>query len=894
MFLFVFFIWSIACAQPAAVEQSPTQVSEPANQAVRPTTEAMQSPIITEIVTEVPTATSDALPTIPNREPAEPTPSEQAPELAAPIPPQQLQHPRLFLDAATIASWQERASTTHQSIWQPVQDYALAEVDAAAPPTEPPVEELNTFRNAGNQLIPLALVCTISERDDVCDRAITTLLAYAQWPRWESDDDRGLGLSHMVLGHALAYDWLYQRLSADQREIVRSALGRHAQELYEASASPTYVSQWNNWWGQSYIQNHYWSTHSAIGLAGLALLNEDDRAIDWLNLAQERMARWQTLLEGVADGSWHESIRYQSYGLAMSLPFLINLRNLQGIDLLPHTYLQNYNRWRLYNYLPNGQFILAFGDFEWDWGSVRGFSVLRFTASEYQDPHAQWLVDQMAQLEERQPNVWGAAWHALEFLFYDARLAPQAPDTLPLARVFPDLEGVIWRTGWGNTDLVFGLKSGPFGGRFAFDTFVNQQDPWNVPCELTGCNFNADHDHADTNGFYLARGSQWLAPEQAGNEQYDTIFHNTLLIDDQGQTLVPPSDQWKDPAAFIGTDGFLETTASTPHFDYVAADATRRYPSALQMQDVTRHVVFVRPGYLLMLDHVQSAQPRRYTWVSHTTTPDSTIEENWVRNTAEDGQVLAIAMVAPDGMSAAIDEEAPAMATSTNEPLADARLVHLLYPTDAAGWANRPQPIILADDEEAIAVQVRSADTREQIDDILISVTAPDTGISQTGAHHTPDVQLEPESHRFVMAALANNSGAVAQDDRIDLYAPFILMRAPRASIAAGDYQYDGRAAVITRDSSGQIIRLFVAGASFLADQQGNRLLVDGISRASFEAIFEGNQVAVSGTTTPDVSAGLAGRIRLYAPLVEQLTVNGVTQPFTREGDTILFSIPAP
>ena len=79
--------------------------------------------------------------------------------------------------------------------------------------------------------------------------------------------------------------------------------------------------------------------------------------------------------------------------LTTSLPFLVSLRQVGEADLLPHQYLRNYPYWLLYNYLVNStQFILAYGDFEWDW-FVNISHLLRFAASVYENGHrmsAKW------------------------------------------------------------------------------------------------------------------------------------------------------------------------------------------------------------------------------------------------------------------------------------------------------------------------------------------------------------------------------------------------------------------------------------------------------------------------------------------------------------------------
>ncbi|NJL33560.1 MAG: hypothetical protein HC893_06480 [Chloroflexaceae bacterium] len=116
--------------------------------------------------------------------------------------------------------------------------------------------------------------------------------------------------------------------------------------------------------------------------------------------------------------------------------------------------------------------------------------------------------------------------------------------------------------------------------------------------------------------FIWRGGGDWLAPETEGVGKVQSSYHNTMLINGQGQYDYLFYRYYRDPAVFEGKDAFIEQTANTPHFDYVAGDASRSYPVA-DLKDFTRHVVFVRPGYFLMLDNLEATTPQSYDWVSH-------------------------------------------------------------------------------------------------------------------------------------------------------------------------------------------------------------------------------------------------------------------------------------
>lgn len=831
--------------------------------------------------------------------------SDDRPGQAAPGNSALSGHPRLFFTAADIPTLRQQAMTTHESIWAPILAFVDKWLGTLPPAASPADESLGFYRNSGNALTAMAFACVITDQDQYCDLAQDYLLIYARWAQWDMQDERDLGLAHMLLGNTLAYDWLYDRLTADEQDLVRQSLAKWAQRMYEASTLPNEYG-WRNWWHKSYMQNHYWVNNSALGMAGLALANdgvlladcsvraagtqavnvraastgaapitgtlaagqsakvvariagedghvwweldsggwvradvvrgaEDCRseplnAQRWIDQAQDRYAIGQRLLDGIADGSWHEGMNYQNYLLTMALPFWVNLRDLTGIDRLPHTYLQNYVYWRLYNCLPNStDILLPYGNLETEWTTSRSsHAVLRYLAHEYNDGYAAWTADQIIAASGRDSNIFTAPWYVFEFFYYDPAVVPRPPTDLPGTRVFPDLAGVIWRTGWEPGDLAFGLKTGGFGGGFAFDTFVAEEAPWETPCSETKCQLNVGHDHNDTNGFYLYQNG-WLAPEGAGYSLYDTSHHNTLLIDGQGQSAPSSERSWRYPGDFANSAGALEITADAPHFNFLVADATRRYSQIEGITQVRRYVVFIRPDLLVMFDRVTAEAPRQVDWVVHLE-GGASVEGRWIRGRGAGDQLLGVGVAAPQAFAVTTGtDELPFVRVHPEQPAASTLFALILYPTDSSGWEARPAAALVEQTAEAAALR------------------------------------LEPN----------DNSGRT-----VDVLLAFEPLAAP---VEIAGYRFDGRIAVITRGPDGALQALFTQGGTFLAEQAAaERMLVEGLSaEADFEAIFSGTTVAVTGD--------LPGAVTLFAPTVEHLILNGSAQSFQIAGRAIVF-----
>src|SRR3989338_2846469 len=191
-------------------------------------------------------------------------------------------HPKLFFYGGDISALRQKAQTTHNEIVQYIWAYAdqtiteNQDTPVQAYFCDPANDDWRTdsqFNQAGGNVTIYAFAHASTGDARYRDLAKAYLLAYAGWPTWNGGpgcNTRDLGLAHMVTGNALAYDWLYADLTDAERTTARSALAKHAQELYDAATLP-YDASWSNWWQRAYIQNHLHTNAAALGLAALAL-----------------------------------------------------------------------------------------------------------------------------------------------------------------------------------------------------------------------------------------------------------------------------------------------------------------------------------------------------------------------------------------------------------------------------------------------------------------------------------------------------------------------------------------------------------------------------------------------------------------------------------------------
>lgn len=737
------------------------------------------------------------------------------------------EHPKLFFNADEINNLRQKAQTTHAEIWAPIIDYAQWHLDDDAPPVSAPDEGQTAYRNYANRLIPFAFSAVITDADSIKNFVKSYLLTLASWDQWGNKHTRDLALAHMILANSLAYDWLYSELTENERQIIRSSLGDWAEKMYEASSGPREMD-WGNWWRKSYMQNHHWINNSALGIAGILLLDEDNRAQKWLDQATDQMERVKFLFDGIGDGSWHESMHYQSYGLTLSLPFLYSLKQNLQIDLLPQNYLKNYTDWKIYNYLPGSKWpIFSHGDFETDWGiAYPPQNILRFIAAEYQDQHAEWMAQKIINTDGRYANQWRAPWYVFEFLYYEPAVLAQAPQDMDLTAVFPDFTGVIWRTSWADDALVFGFKTGAYGGLFASDTFIEGSYPWERPYPETGCQLNIGHNHDDTNSFYLYGRGTWLANESEGNGDYESSLHNTILID--GQSQYRPPATWKDANDFEESSGALQAHFSSANYNFISADATNRYKNTAGITKVSRDILFVKPDYFLIFDQIQAESPHIYEWISHFGT-EVGIEGNWIKGEGEGEHILGVGILSPTDFTVTTGNDGkPFARIRPTNPGRDTDFITILNPTTRSDWPN------------------------------------------------LPDISLVTENEAARLIKVVNKSGAGWFDHVIS--AKKISGISP-----VSQYQSDAQYAIIRRDNSGALTRLLLNNGTYLKDDSRELELVVAEDHELFIDIDYAQ-------ATVHLLGHVGGQIRLFGPAVNTVISNGNSVPFGKTGDFIIIN----
>ena len=745
-------------------------------------------------------------------------------------------HPHVFFTSDDSGGLRQAAATTHKEIAQHIVQVLGQHLGDPAPAQS----DYDDPRFFGNQAAVWAFAYQLTGDVQYATKARTMLFTYLGWSDWGFGEGANLGgpdlnTAHMLMGVGIAYDWIYPTLSDADRAQIAARLGT------EADALAKYLP--NAWYVDEYVQNHNWIDTAGLGIAALALAGEDARAASWLTLASGNLQKLSAVLDPITDGTWHEGIPYEGYGIGMALPFWTALSRT-GVDYTRLGILKGVGRMWLNAQLPDAprQVILPYGDFT-GWPTQAAVEILRFSAGKFNDPLAEaaarrWLTTGRGSFV---PELW---YEVFEFLYFDPTIAAADVHAQPLDAAFNDLGASILHSSFDTGDLQVGFKAGPYGGRANFNRVKAAAAP--------GGWLAWGHDHNDDLSFWIYGKGTWLAPEAMGYDagtnagyQYkanQSDYHNGMLVDGIGQLGdVRASDSNYGNAWFWQRDAQpLLATTGTADYAITGGRGASLFDAALGVTRWDRLLVLARHRYTLVHDDIAAASARNFDWVCHFTDGVNVdAASGWVQGLGKNGQSLGVRVVSPASWTATSGSQTANLMDLFN-PGGQTAYVHVrpsatatqaqfltaLVPVSTSGWAARPR---------------------------IDALAANDTG---AGAVVAPGTSLE---ERWIF----NRQGSDGK--------------------SAGDLVLTGAlAAVAVHGAGGAPVRAALFGAGALSDQGGARLLLSSQTARSIEADLQGTKLVITGDGIAD--------FRAFAPQALGVTVNGQTVSTALEAGMVVWS----
>ena len=337
-----------------------------------------------------------------------------------------------------------------------------------------------------------------------------------------------LDAAEMCWAFAIGYDWLYDYITQEQRDEIRTAIYRKG-ILAADNRGLHWTTNKSNWNGVC---------NGGIGVAALAIGDEYTSSLFPHLIRQAAASIPLAIAEAEPEGSYPEGPGYWGYNFQYIVYFNAALKTALGTDF-GLSGISGYRKtadYPIYVTGPGGTFNYADGRSS---DAIRG-EQLRWMAKEFNQPVLSWYQSTY--------GYWGAPF---DLIFYDPDYCASPTEvTLPLDKKYDGTEALaIFRSSWDDTTAIYAaIKAG-----------YNQ----------TG------HGHLDIGSFVFdAMGVRWAM--DAGPENYNVPnwggytsntggrwdyflhraeSHNTLVINPDSKADQNIFAQDKIDAFESGTDG---------------------------------------------------------------------------------------------------------------------------------------------------------------------------------------------------------------------------------------------------------------------------------------------------------------------------------------------------
>ena len=526
-------------------------------------------------------------------------------------------HPMLYFSFKDVPALRRKADGAASHVFQPIEN-AVAEMKVHKSAYLPPTDILK-FKSAwnekyGNNLGVLAMYCLIRPEDDAAiELALEYMERLSNFPSWEvtvaSKDE--MPISHTLVGLATAYDFLYNRLTLDQRERYFKRIRKTTLRNFERFKRAP--------WGLQHLQNHVLNNCVGILTAALVVRVHDPRANLWVHLITSHLNISMNLLTLIVDGSLDEGVPYSTYTSRSLTMFAFFAKRHMGIDYYSNKWFTQYF-WFIYEtVLPGFMETVGIADSNPHWFYGPESQLVFIDAFVMKKGYANWLASRIRESRQaagylKQP--FGQRWttYHTEFIWYDPSVLEIAPDRANETELYLFSDWGVVTYGAhatpGSTFLSF--KSGYLHGR-GINNALNQHlfnsiiNGWE--------SLNPGHEHPDQNSFtFSPRGQPFISEGYYGTK---FSFKNNVLMfapSSKAKCFPPYEGQmgecykwldWFNPEATM-MHGEIVAAYDEDDYIFISGEAVDAYSKRLGLKSVYRAILLITPDVLLVIDHVET------------------------------------------------------------------------------------------------------------------------------------------------------------------------------------------------------------------------------------------------------------------------------------------------
>ena len=176
---------------------------------------------------------------------------------------------------------------------------------------------------------------------------------------------------------------------------------------------------------------------------------------------------------------------------------------------------------------------------------------------------------------------------------------------------------------------------------------------------------------------------------------------------------------------------------SHPDLDYIIGDAEDIYKPEAGLTSFKRHLVFLKPDVVVVLDELEAQQASRFTWLLHTDGTPGKIEQNKYRITHGD-VLMDIQFLLPTTVT---DQNEPeVLRISPGDSVGSTLMLAVLHPYKTTGT-----PVIsrlLTQDDSTLTVEIDNGTTQRTVSLTLVGPDETMGALDQTGWHGPERIKL--------------------------------------------------------------------------------------------------------------------------------------------------------
>jgi len=520
---------------------------------------------------------------------AQPFPRPSARQIQERLP---AEHPRLMMRPEEVATLRDACLGPLRERWNQLRKTAEEHLRLPLTPEPPPYTQgQETAEEWRRNYTATIKACAVAETLALCYRlsgeprygegAKKWLLHIASWDAagttsLKINDECGMPILYVT---SRAYDWAYDALSPSDRDKLRAMIRVRGEEAYKKLHGAPHE--------QRAYDSHQGRLWHFLGEAAIAYYDEVPEATQWLDYALTIFWGWYPAF-GDADGGWAQGLDYWQVYVLRSTWWLDALSAALQIDGTEKPFYRHVGDFPIYVAPPGGA-LVGFADY----GENRPAQPHELG---YMEPGIRGLgsVDAyFARLRNKPEWQWYAeAWRNDAFpptavgFIRALRNSPAVPKSRPPVN-WPKAK---WFRGVGWVSLHTNLLD----GRDDVQVMMRSSELGNI-----------SHSHADQNAIVLgAYGSPllvntgirpWWGSPFFWQWYVATKAHNALEINGQGQ----PKTETATGKVIVFQPG--------DSYDYVVGDASTAY--GREVARYRRHLLFLKPGVLVILDEVRGREP---------------------------------------------------------------------------------------------------------------------------------------------------------------------------------------------------------------------------------------------------------------------------------------------